>query len=163
MSSRTPAARFALLSLALLALTACSRDVAFTLKYRDTRGLSAGSPVMHNTMKIGEVTSVEASPSGSSGRVAIRVDAKYRHDLYREAAFTIVRRDLFGPATGKRSIVMEDRGDARTPIEDGDEIEGVEQTIDPVLRGITKAIDGARDAVDQSLKQRDEEKNPEGE
>jgi hypothetical protein len=57
---------------------------------------------------------------------------------------------------------MEDRGDARTPIEDGDEIEGVEQTIDPVLRGITKAIDGARDAVDQSLKQRAEEKNPEG-
>ncbi|MFA6957478.1 MAG: MlaD family protein [Thermoanaerobaculia bacterium] len=162
MSSRPRTARLALLVIALLALAACSRDVAFTLKYGDTLGLPAGSPIIHNTMKIGEVTSVELDPSGHAGRVAVRVDAKHRNELYREAAFTIIRRDLFGPATGARSIVMEDRGDVRTPIEDGDEIEGAEQTLDPALRGITKAIDAARGAVDESLKQREAAKNPEG-
>jgi ABC-type transporter Mla subunit MlaD len=162
MSCPTRVARLSVVSITLFALAACSRDVAFTLTYRDTLGVAAGSPVMHNTMKIGEVTSVEAGPSGQAGKVSVRIDAKYRDEVYREAAFTIIRRDLFGPATGARSIVMEDRGDARTPIADGDEIAGTEQTIDPALRGITKAIDAARDAVDQSLKQREEEKSPEG-
>jgi len=153
----------AFLIVALLGSSACSRDVSFTVKYRDTRGLTAGSPVMHGTLRIGEVTSVDADPSGSGGRVRLRIDAKHRDEVYREAAFTIIRRDLFGAATGKRSIVVEDRGDARTPIGDGDEIEGVEETIDPALRGITHAIDAARGAVDESMKRRDEEKSPEGE
>jgi len=45
MSSRTRTARLALTVIALCALAGCSRDVTFTLKYRDTRGLAAGSPV----------------------------------------------------------------------------------------------------------------------
>lgn len=160
MRFRLPNARLAFLAITLSLLAACGRDVAFTLKYRDTLGISAGSPVMHDSMKIGEVTAVDVDPSGHSGSVAVRIDAKYRDDVYREAAFTIVRRDLLGPATGKRSIVMEDRGEARTAIRDGEVIDGVEQTIDPALRGITNAIDAAHAAVDESMKRRADEKSP---
>jgi ABC-type transporter Mla subunit MlaD len=143
-------------------LAGCRRDVAFTLTYRDALGLSAGDPIMRNTVEIGRVTSVDVDSSSHAARVAVRIDAKYRNDVYREAAFSIVRRDLFGPVTGKRSIMMEDRGDGRTPIAGGDVIAGVEKTIDPTLRGITNAIDAARKAVDDSMKQRAEEKSPEG-
>jgi ABC-type transporter Mla subunit MlaD len=162
MSSRYAAARLAPLVIALATLAACRRDVAFTLTYQDARGLSAGSPVVHNAVQIGEVTSVDIDPASRTARLAVRIEGKFRDEAYREAAFSIVRSDLFGATTGKRSIMMEDRGDTKTPISNGDVIAGYEQTIDPTLKGITNAIDAARKAVDDSMKQRAEEKSPEG-
>ena len=65
-----------LLLVATVALLAgCKRDVAFTLTYRDTQGLTTGSPVMHNTMRIGEVTAVKDDPSIKRTRVSVRVAA----------------------------------------------------------------------------------------
>ena len=54
---------------------------------------------------------------------------------------------------------MEDRGEVRTPVEEGDEITGTEKTIDPVLSGIERAIDKAQGLVDDSMKRRAEQDN----
>jgi len=135
-----------LLALALVSVVlSCSGGegpLEFTVTFEDAQGLQPGQFVVYNGIRVGEVREVDLD---ASGRVVVLVRAydKYRDALYREAEFVIEKPGGMIDVSGERQITVNDRSRPRTPIENGDVIEGTDGWVDSALGRLGDLVQGA--------------------
>lgn len=111
---------------AMLTLSSCSKSnepLNFTLTYKDASNLGVGQFVVYRGIHIGEVTSIELH-NDHLVYVGVKIYPPYKKDVYKEAEFEIEKPGGFLDLSGERQITMTDEGSTRTPIKDGDIVQG---------------------------------------
>jgi hypothetical protein len=120
--------------------------LSFTVVFKDARGLEVGDPVVYRGVKIGAVRSVDVAADGPV-RVGVLIQRKHRETVYREARYVIEEAKEHGARENGRQLTMKDRRGERTPIEEGDVIEGGEAGLSEILRSLEEA---GKDALDSA-------------
>lgn len=118
-----------------------STGLVFTLLFDDAKGLRPGQPVVFKGVYIGEVTSIAIDPSGV--RIGVRIYARHRGAVYREARFFIEKARGRG---GEMQITVEDQGTSRTPIQVAEVLRGDEDFLTRTKKRAEEIWDRASEA-----------------
>jgi hypothetical protein len=138
-TTRGPSIALGWVLLPVLALAGCGWfGLDFVVTFRDAKGLQPGQAVVYKGIRVGEVRSIDIESSGTV-RVGVRVSRQYRESVCREAVFLIENPRGWLDTSGERQITVTDRGGSRTPIGEGDVIEGSDGLLDQLL-GQAKAV-----------------------
>ncbi len=112
--------------IAMLTFSSCSKSnepLNFTLTYKDASNLGVGQFVVYRGIQIGEVTGVDLH-NDNLVYVGVKIYPTYKKDVYKEAEFEIEKPGGILDLSGERQITMTDEGSTRTPIRDGDIVQG---------------------------------------
>lgn len=134
-------------TVAALATSCAEQEKAlrFTITFEDAKYLQSGQNVVYKGIRIGEVTDVSLDPGGSV-KVDVKIDSEYRATVYREAKF-LIEEPSATDSSGEKQITVKDSAGERTPIRDGEVIEGTEG----LLHSLSKdAKDAARTLWDHA-------------
>ena len=99
-----------------------NKPVEFAIKFNDANGLRTGQFVVYKGLRIGEVTNV--SLERDTVFAAVRIATEHKEMVYREAKFSIDKPGGFTDMSGERQITMDDRGSTKTPVVQGDFVDG---------------------------------------
>jgi ABC-type transporter Mla subunit MlaD len=121
-------------------------ELRFTLTFKDAQDLRPGQFVLYRGGRIGKVDAVDVDASGV--KVNVTIDEAHRALVYKEANFTIEKLSMINP-TGEHKVVMTDRGDVKTPVEEGTVIAGSEGWVTTVTDSVKDAANSAANAAAQ--------------
>ncbi len=145
---------------ATLATEGCARKrLEFTLVFKDANGLRTGQFVTYKGVRVGEVTSVAFDPEGKV-RVGVRIEPDHAKMVYREAKFSIEKTSGAVDVTGERRVQVTDRGDARSPVQRGDVLQGSDgfvsefaESVGKASRTISSAMSDLKAGVDEMARE----------
>lgn len=122
-----------------------TRDLRFTLTFKNAKNLQPGQFVAYQGTTIGQVTSIDRDSSGLT-KVDVTISEKYRSQIYEEASFTIENLELLNTSE-KYQVVMTDRGNRRTPMQPSAVIAGNEGWLSDTAERFKRMTDAAKNAA----------------
>lgn len=130
-------------------LVGCSKGpepLNFVVTFEDAGNLQAGQFVVYKGLRIGEVKSVTLDP-GATVRVDVQIQSEYAASMYQEAEFIVEKPGGMLDVSGERQVTMNDRGNARTALKDGDIVQGVNGRMEQLLGRASDLADKAWSAA----------------
>ncbi len=132
----------------LLYVFVLGRGLAFSVDFKDIKGLTQGSPLYWNGLEIGRVTGIGPSSQPSLVRVDLVADRKYQDDLHVDSVFQVIAAPVAG---GKYplAIQVEVVNPASTAIPRGTVFTGANNPTEAYLQAAKYA---GTDAADKFLR-----------
>jgi len=102
------------------------KPLSFQITFNNAKNLATGQFVVYKGIRIGEVASVKLNQEGKVVAI-VSIYPEHRQLPYREAQFLIEKPGGITDLSGEKQITMKDRrSPGRTPITDGELIEGTD-------------------------------------